>query len=72
MKSSSTTHCLVSFLDVIHNHLEKRNTSLAIVFVDFRKAFDLVDHTVVITKAIGLGLHPSLVAWLADFLSVRR
>ena len=72
MKSSSTTHCLVNFLEFIHSHLDKRNTSLAIAFVDFRKAFDLVDHTVVLTKAINLGLHPNLVAWLADFLSGRQ
>ena len=66
MKSFSTTHCLVSF------HLDKRNTSLAVAFVDYRKAFDLVDHTVVVTKAISVGLHPSLIAWLADFLHQRR
>jgi len=59
MKSSSTTHCLVSFLDFIHSHLDKRNTSLALAFVDFKKAFDLVDHTVVITIAINLGLPPT-------------
>ena len=72
MKSSSTTHCLVSFLDFIHSHLDKRNTSHAVAFVDFRKAFDLVDHTVVITKAISLGLNPNLITWLAGFLHGRR
>ena len=51
MKSFSTTHCLVSFLDFIHNYLNKRNTSHSVAYVDLRKAFDLVDHTVVITKA---------------------
>ena len=42
------------------------------VFIDFKKAFDLVDHTTIITKAVHLGLPPSLVAWLSDFLSDRR
>ena len=68
-KSSSTTHCLVSFLDFLHSHLDKRNTFLAIDFVDFMKALDLVYHTVVITKAIRLGLHPNLIIWLVNFLS---
>ena len=72
IKSTSTSHYLVSFLEFVHSHLDKRNTSLAIAFVDFRKAFDLVDHTVVINKAITLGLSPYLIAWLADFLSGRR
>ena len=69
MKSSSTTPCLVSFLDFLYSYLNKRNTSLAIAFVDFRKAFDLVDHTVAITKAISMGIPPYLIAWMADFLS---
>ncbi|MCP4985945.1 MAG: reverse transcriptase family protein [Colwellia sp.] len=72
VKSSSTTHCLVNFLDFLHSHLDKRNTSLAVAFVDFRKAFDLVDHTVVLTKAVQLGLPSHLTAWLADFLTGRR
>ena len=72
MKSSTTIHCLVSFLDFIHSHLDKRNTSLAVAFVDFRKDFDLVDHSVIITKATSLGLNPNLIAWLAGFLHGRR
>ncbi len=72
IKSSSTTHCLISFLNFIYSNLEKRKTSLALAFIDFRKAFDLVDHTTIINKALKLGLHPHLVSWLADFLSNRR
>lgn len=72
MKHSSITHCLVSFLDFIPSHLDKQDTSLAVAFVDFSKAFDLVVHTVAITKAIELGLHPNIVSWLTDFLSVRQ
>ncbi|XP_050721171.1 uncharacterized protein LOC127001045 [Eriocheir sinensis] len=52
IKSSSTTHCLIDLLDYVYRNLEKRKTSVALTFVDFRKAFDLVHHTTVITKAI--------------------
>ena len=72
MKSSSTTHCLISLLDFIYKNLEERKTSVALAFIDFRKAFDLVDHTIIINKAIDIGLHPYLVSWLTDFLSGRR
>ena len=67
-----TTHYLVSFLDFIHSYLDKYSTSLAVAFVNFRKAFDLVDHAVVTTKAISLGLNSNLIAWLASFLHERR
>ena len=59
MKSSSTTYCLISLLDFLYQHLEKRKTSVALSFIDFRKAFDLVDHTTIITKALKLGSPPT-------------
>ena len=73
MKSSSTTHCLVSLLDFIYHTLDnQRSVSVALTFVDFSKAFDLVNHNVVLKKAIDLGLRPILISWLADFLSERH
>ncbi|XP_045101294.1 uncharacterized protein LOC123498195 [Portunus trituberculatus] len=71
IRATSTSHYLISFLDFIHSQLDKWNTSLAVVFVDFKKAFDIVDHTVVI-KAISVGLPSHLTAWLADFLTECR
>ncbi|XP_063855576.1 uncharacterized protein LOC135097581 [Scylla paramamosain] len=72
IKATSTSHYLVNFLEFLHSHLDKRNTSVVVAFVDLRKAFDLVDHTVVINKAISLGLPLNLVAWLTDFLTGRQ
>ena len=72
MRSSSTTHCLISFLDFIYTNLEKRKTSVATTFIDFAKAFDLVDHTIIISKAASSSIRTSLIPWLADFLSDRR
>ena len=67
--TSTFIYLLVNFLEFIHSHLDKRDTSLALTFDDFRKAFDLVDHTFLINKDIDLGLYPDLIAWLADFLT---
>ena len=72
IRSTSTSHYLVSLLDYIYTNLEKRKTSVAATFIDFSKAFDLVDHTTVIKKAAALGLRECLVAWLADFLTDRH
>ncbi|MPC48818.1 hypothetical protein E2C01_042601 [Portunus trituberculatus] len=71
IRATSASHHLISFLDFIHSHLDKRNTSLTVAFVECKKAFVLVDHTVVINKAISLGLPSHLRAWLADFLTGR-
>ncbi len=72
MKSSSTTHCLISLLDFIYKNLEKRKTSVALNFINFKKTFDLVDHNIVLKKALYIGMEPGLVAWLADFLNGRQ
>ena len=42
--------------------MDNRDTSLPLAFDDFRKAFDLVDHTFVINKDIDLGLYPDLIS----------
>ncbi|MPC18260.1 RNA-directed DNA polymerase from mobile element jockey [Portunus trituberculatus] len=72
IKATSTSHYLISFLEFIHVTLNKQNTSLAAAFVDFKKAFDLVDNTVVINKAISLGLPPHLIVWLVNFFTGRQ
>ncbi len=72
IRTSSTTHCLVSFLDFIYRNLERRKTSVSLAFVDFTKAFDLVNHTTIVKKAIHLGLRGPLVSWLTEFLHGRR
>ena len=40
--------------------------------LDFRKAFDLVDHHILIVKLLILGVKPTFVNWIIDFLKDRR
>ena len=71
-KGSSTTLCL---LDLIHNWLSKMDNPghyLRACFLDFSKAFDRIDHNIVITKLIDLGVRRSLISWICSFLSNRR
>ena len=42
-----------------------------VVFVDFRKAFDLVDHGVLLTKRAGMGITKSFWKWTQKYLSGR-
>ena len=60
IESVSTFPCLISLLDFILSHLDKHNTALA--FVDFKNAFDIVDHTVLFNKGIETGFNPNLTA----------
>ena len=40
--------------------------------LDFRKAFDLVDHHLLIAKLYSLGVKPTVVNWIVDFLRDRQ
>ncbi len=42
------------------------------VYLDFSKAFDKVDHTILLRKARGMGITGSLGTWLGRFLLNRR
>ena len=42
------------------------------LFLDFRRAFDLVDHDLLFYKLSLLSLDRNVLAWLKDFLSERR
>ena len=68
---SSTTIALIS---ILHNWLystDKPDSAVRAIFLDFRKAFDLIDHTLLIAKLFSVGIKPSVVNWIADFLKDR-
>ena len=71
MKGLSTTHALLDMLhhwhEMVHNGDEVR-----ILFLDYSKAFDLVDHTILINKFQRLGVPTILTNWLEGFLCDRR
>lgn len=69
---SSTTFALVS---VFHHWLRATDGTGATIrsaLFDFRKAFDLVDHHILVTKLFSLGVKPTTVNWIIDFLRDRQ
>ena len=42
------------------------------VFLDYRKAFDSVPHAPLMKKLQDIGLHTNLLAWLFDYLTLRK
>ena len=52
--------------------LEDTGSVVRILFLDFKKAFDRVDHTILLTKLANLGLPSILIKWITSFLCMRR
>ena len=67
LRSLSTTRALV---DMVHTWLltaEEKKASY-VVLLDYRKAFDHVDHTVLVTKCKSYNLPNFIIQWLCNFL----
>ena len=65
--------CVTQLLSVFHNigHNLDRNLQTDILYLDFSKAFDSVDHSILLTKLCGYGLTGSVLCWFGDYLHGR-
>ena len=52
-------------------HLDKRNTYVRMLFIDYSSAFNTIVPSKLITKLRILGLNTSLYNWILDFLTGR-
>ena len=44
---------------------------IRVIFLDFRKAFDLIDHNKLLNTFIQIGVRSALVGWFASYLKGR-
>ena len=68
--TGSTTCALVSFIQDIVHMLENINSYVRCLMVDFSKAFDTVDHVILIRKLQALNIPPN-VYWIISFFTGR-
>lgn len=64
---------LLTFL-VFYNYLSttiEEGSHVDIIYTDFKKAFDSVNHDILLDKLSALGIHGSLLEWLSSFLRNR-
>ena len=69
-KYHATYIALVCMLDKLHDALEKGNYAIGI-FIDFRKAFDTVDHSTLLYKLYHYGVRGPAYDWFCDYLNNR-
>ena len=59
---------------MVHNWLEATDgngSAVRVILFDYRKAFDLIAHGILITKLKEIGIPNSIKNWIIDFLSDR-
>ena len=56
----------------LHSGAEVPKNVGTVVLTDFSKAFDLIDHNLLISKFIQIGMRESLIPWICSFISGRQ
>ena len=68
---SSAGLALIYLVHKWHMALDTPGFVIRIMFLDFRKAYDLIDHNILLENCCKIGIRPALVTWLASYLSGR-
>ena len=66
---SCLTQLLHHFDDILENFLDGNDTDC--IYLDYAKAFDKVDHALLIKKLSKYGIHPKIIKWIDSFLNDR-
>ena len=70
-KNHGTETALIKIVDDLLFNLDKNRLS-GMVFIDYRKAFDMVDHTILISKLRAYGLEDRTADWFSSYLDGRQ
>ena len=71
-KGHSTDHAIVHLVDQIYESFENDNYTLG-VFIDLSKAFDTVDHSILLKKKLEMcSVNTTNIAWFASYLNSRK
>lgn len=68
----STTQALLQIMHELFQASECSSNIIRILFIDFSKAFDLIDHNILLKKFVDSGLPAHIIAWSLDFVSERK
>ena len=69
-KTYSTNHALLSIAEKIRNSLDK-NMYTCGIFINLEKAFDTVNHQIILSKLNHYGIRAVANSWFASYLSNR-
>jgi hypothetical protein len=73
--SQSESSTVIALVQLLHSwliDLDSGKNIIRILLIDFSKAFDLVDHTILMNKILKLDIPDFLSSWLYSFLCDRR
>ena len=66
----STTNSIVDLTNDIYKEINDKNVTLA-AFIDLKKAFDTVNHKILLEKLLYMGIRGKSLAWIENYLTNR-
>ena len=66
---SSSTLTLISILHTWSLETDRNGATVTTLLFDYRKAFDVIDHSILVNKLRNLAVPRSIINWIVDFLS---
>ena len=70
-KGHSTEYAIIQLIDQINNNFENNEFTIG-VFIDLSKAFDTVDHRILLKKLIHYGVNGNNIRWFESYLTNRK
>ena len=67
---NNTQHALITLVERITTSLDVGNIVISL-FIDFKKAFDTVNHQILLRKLYAYGIRGTLLKWFEDYLTGR-
>ena len=70
-KNSNTSAAIIEFPDYVYSSIDTKHSTIA-VHLDFSKAFETVNHNILMSKVLHNGIRGVMQSWFESYLSNRK
>ena len=69
---SNTSEAIVSMIHTWNSATDGNGATVRVLLFEFKKAFDLIDHRILVGKLCSCDIPDPVISWIIDFLTSRK